>query len=194
MLSVCFSFLGVCARNSRCPLCRQTVPADYFYEPKILSPGIAIAAGQDSTPTITEDDEPPDSPTKNLERKPCCEDVDCAAASTSKSSIRTSPVVWLYEGRNGWWRYDDRTLATLEDAYAKDPNAATVECMISGFVYVVDFRRMVQFRKDEPSRRRRVRRDSLDDGSDVMQAAVKGIAGIKLPNAPEALTRKKSES
>ena len=28
-----------------------------------------------------------------------------------------SQFQWFYEGRNGWWEYDERTTAELEEAY-----------------------------------------------------------------------------
>jgi len=192
-----FCFLcikGVCARNSRCPLCRQTVPADYFYEPKML---VAVAS-TDSKSSIAQD--PSTSSTAKTDHiEPPTNDhatsAECAEApSASKISSKESTAVWFYEGRNGWWRYDDRTLSILEEAYDRDSSASAVETTISGFIYVVDFRRMIQFRKDEPSRRRRIKRDLLDEDQDVVHAAVKGIAGIKLSNAADTMAKQKSES
>lgn len=111
--------------------------------------------------------------------------------SASQTLTKTFPSAWFYEGRNGWWRYDDRTLLALEDAFAKDPDSPCFEIMISGYVYVVDFRRMVQFRKDEPSRRRRVKRETIDEHIDPLQSVVKGIAGLKLPTGTETIDKKK---
>ena len=40
---------------------------------------------------------------------------------SSDTSIEGDDVVqqyqWFYEGRNGWWEYDERTTAELEEAY-----------------------------------------------------------------------------
>ncbi|XP_077547137.1 E3 ubiquitin-protein ligase rnf146-like [Haemaphysalis longicornis] len=78
---------------------------------------------------------------------------------------------WFYEGRNGWWQYDERTSAELEAASAKgEPRC---EVLIAGFLYIVDFELMVQFRRNDFSRRRRVKRD-------LASVPKKGIAGIRL--------------
>lgn len=87
-------------------------------------------------------------------------------ASPAEESYR-----WFYEGRNGWWQYDERTSAELEAASAKgEPRC---EVLIAGFLYIVDFELMVQFRRNDFSRRRRVKRD-------LASVPKKGIAGIRL--------------
>ena len=78
---------------------------------------------------------------------------------------------WYYEAKNGgWWLYEQRTSSEIEKAF-KD-NKETVRLQISGFYYVIDFRSMVQFREEFPTRRRRIKRDR------VKAEAVKGVAGI----------------
>uniref|UniRef100_A0A224YXW7 E3 ubiquitin-protein ligase n=1 Tax=Rhipicephalus zambeziensis TaxID=60191 RepID=A0A224YXW7_9ACAR len=78
---------------------------------------------------------------------------------------------WFYEGRNGWWQYDERTSAELEAAAAKQ--LPRCEVLIAGFLYIVDFEHMVQVRRNDFSRRRRVKRD-------LASVPKKGIAGIRL--------------
>uniref|UniRef100_A0A147BGJ2 E3 ubiquitin-protein ligase n=1 Tax=Ixodes ricinus TaxID=34613 RepID=A0A147BGJ2_IXORI len=78
---------------------------------------------------------------------------------------------WFYEGRNGWWQYDERTSAELEAASAKQEPRC--EVLIAGFLYIVDFEHMVQVRRNDLSRRRRVKRD-------LATIPKKGIAGIRL--------------
>jgi len=77
---------------------------------------------------------------------------------------------WFYEGRNGWWQYDERASIILEDAYKTE--ARSCELLVSGFQYLVDFENMVQFRKSHPARRRRIKRD-------IVGVDRKGIAGLK---------------
>ena len=77
---------------------------------------------------------------------------------------------WFYEGRNGWWQYDERASAILEEAYTTEKRSH--EILIAGFSYLVDFENMVQFRKSHPSRRRRIKRDKAGVDS-------KGVAGLK---------------
>ncbi|XP_064486430.1 E3 ubiquitin-protein ligase rnf146-like [Ornithodoros turicata] len=77
---------------------------------------------------------------------------------------------WFYEGRNGWWQYDERTSTELEAASKR--SARRCEVLIAGFIYVIDFDQMVQHRRDHPSRRRRIKRD-------LISIPKKGIAGIR---------------
>ena len=78
---------------------------------------------------------------------------------------------WFYEGRNGWWQYDDRASLILEDNFKTE--IRNCEIIIAGFTYVVDFENMVQYRKNNPTRCRRVKRDR--SGADR-----KGVAGLQL--------------
>ena len=85
----------------------------------------------------------------------------------------TERYQWYYEGRNGWWQYEELSSAELEKAH-KD-GKRSCELLIAGFLYFVDFDNMVQFRKTEPGRRRRIKRDVID-------AEKKGVAGLRLGN------------
>ncbi|XP_067139546.1 E3 ubiquitin-protein ligase RNF146-like [Centruroides vittatus] len=77
---------------------------------------------------------------------------------------------WFYEGRNGWWQYDERTSVELETAYKRGENRC--EVLIAGFLYVINFEHMVQMRRCDPSRRRRIKRD-------LATVPKKGVAGIR---------------
>lgn len=78
---------------------------------------------------------------------------------------------WFYEGRNGWWQYDERTSTEIESAYQKGEKQ--VEVLIAGFLYVIDFDEHHQFRRCDPFRQRRVKRD-------LQTIPKKGIAGIRI--------------
>ncbi|NWY03044.1 R146B ligase, partial [Nothoprocta ornata] len=67
---------------------------------------------------------------------------------------------WYYEGRNGWWQYDERTSRELEDAFSKGKKST--EMLIAGFLYVADLENMVQYRRNEHGRRRKIKRDIAD--------------------------------
>lgn len=91
---------------------------------------------------------------------------------------------WFYEGRNGWWQYDERTSNELETAYKRGDNRC--EVLIAGFLYTINFEHMVQMRRCDPSRRRRIKRD-------LATIPKKGVAGIRLfsqinMNIPESST------
>lgn len=78
---------------------------------------------------------------------------------------------WFYEGRNGWWQYDERTSQDIEEAYKKGEKSCTI--LVAGYVYVVDFEAMLQQRQNDPSRRRHVKRD-------LASIPKKGVAGLRI--------------
>jgi len=96
----------------------------------------------------------------------------CAEEVQEKSlHIFDEGYQWFYEGRRGWWQYDDRTSRELEVRYKKGEK--TFELLIAGFLYIIDLENMRQIRRNDQTRRRRIRRDlrSIPD--------IKGIAGLK---------------
>ncbi|KAM4568836.1 E3 ubiquitin-protein ligase rnf146-like [Fundulus diaphanus] len=92
-------------------------------------------------------------------------------ASAGGRSGAASDHAWYYEGRNGWWQYDERTSRELEDAFSKGKK--TAEMLIAGFLYVADLENMVQYRRNEHGRRRKMKRDVVD-------IPKKGVAGLRL--------------
>lgn len=78
---------------------------------------------------------------------------------------------WFYEGRNGWWVYDERTSQEVEMHYKSGDKRC--ELLIAGFLYIIDFEHMLQYRRNDPSRRRRVKRD-------VATGPKKGVAGLRI--------------
>ncbi|KAK9298854.1 hypothetical protein QLX08_007959 [Tetragonisca angustula] len=87
---------------------------------------------------------------------------------------------WFYEGRNGWWQYDQRTSHELETAYKQGKR--NCELLIAGFLYIADFGSMLQLRRNDPSRRRKIKRD-------LYNVPKKGVAGLRLNNQDEEITR-----
>ncbi|KAF2893989.1 hypothetical protein ILUMI_12185 [Ignelater luminosus] len=77
---------------------------------------------------------------------------------------------WFYEGRNGWWQYDERTSRELEACYKAGER--TCELLIAGFLYVADLDAMLQMRRNDHSRRRRIKRD-------LASVPKKGVAGLR---------------
>ncbi|KAK3854622.1 hypothetical protein Pcinc_038913 [Petrolisthes cinctipes] len=100
-----------------------------------------------------------------------------SAIEAEKEEVLPGGYQWFYEGRNGWWQYDERTSQELEAAYGSGQRAC--EVLVAGFLYIIDFDRMVQLRRNDPSRRRRIKRD-------LSSIPKKGVAGIKLPSQLEA--------
>ncbi|KRT80636.1 zinc finger protein, partial [Oryctes borbonicus] len=77
---------------------------------------------------------------------------------------------WFYEGRNGWWRYDDRTSEDIEEAF--EMNLKQFQILICGELYIIDLEAKVQYPKRDSSRKRSIKRDLKD-------AASIGVAGLK---------------
>jgi len=77
---------------------------------------------------------------------------------------------WFYEGRDGWWAYDERSNAELERSFEEQKEK--IELLIAGHLYVIDFGQMHQHRRNEPRKRRQIKRD-------LISAPKKGVAGLK---------------
>lgn len=104
------------------------------------------------------------------------EELKAVAAGMSRSGgIAGGDHAWYYEGRNGWWQYDERTSRELEEAFAK--GRKSTEMLIAGFLYVADLENMVQYRRNEHGRRRKIKRDVVD-------IPKKGVAGLRLDPEP----------
>ena len=88
-----------------------------------------------------------------------------------KESYSEDGFAWFYEGRNGWWQYDERTSHELEEKYKRD--IKVFDLLIAGFLYVIDLDSMLQVRRNDPTRRRRIKRDRKD-------IPKKGVAGLKI--------------
>lgn len=84
---------------------------------------------------------------------------------------------WFYEGRNGWWQYDERTSGELEMAYKRSQRLC--ELLIAGHLYIIDFDQMLQYRKTDLVRRRRIKRD-------LATIPKKGVAGLRTEQSEES--------
>lgn len=70
----------------------------------------------------------------------------------------------------GWWKYDSRSSAELEEAQRS--GLASAELTLCGTLYTVSLVDMVQFNKDNPSRKRQIKREH------VAISRAKGVAGL----------------
>lgn len=98
-----------------------------------------------------------------------------------KKSLETqqqsSEVQWLYEGKSGFWIYDENSTSELENAYNQKKNDIVIT--IAGFAYCVDFQKMIQFPAFHPERIRKIKRTEqfkLDEN----EFKIKGIAGLRV--------------
>lgn len=83
----------------------------------------------------------------------------------------------------GWWQYDERTSRELELSYKKGEHIC--EFLIAGFLYIVDLENMIQLRRNDPTRRRRIKRD-------FATVPKKGIAGLRTEDSVIATTDSRS--
>jgi len=77
---------------------------------------------------------------------------------------------WFYEGRNGWWKFEERNNEELEENYSLGQKV--FETMICGNLYIIDFQAMEQFQKGYPNRKRKIKRD-------LKTSYCKGVAGLQ---------------
>ena len=148
-----FCFLcvkGVTIQSQRCPMCRREIPQSYLEHPTLLKQPESL--GSDHAKESSEQ-------TKHKE--------DSEDETTLEPEYR-----WFYQGRNGWWEYDERTTEELEHHHKKGDKSC--ELLIAGFLYSIDFENMLQCRRNEPQRRRQIKRDLITNVADK-----KGIAGIR---------------
>lgn len=92
-----------------------------------------------------------------------------SSIEAEKEEVLPGGYQWFYEGRNGWWRYDERTNSDLEEAFTQ--GQPTVTLLIAGHNYDINFATMRQSRSNNPGLRRKVKRD-------VVATVAKGTAGL----------------
>ena len=86
---------------------------------------------------------------------------------------------WFYEGVNGWWQYDDRTSKELE--FHHKAGHPTCELLIAGYVYIIDLNNMAQCRRNDRTKKRRIKRDLVNI------PGRKGVAGLKISSGAVVL-------
>jgi E3 ubiquitin-protein ligase RNF146 len=153
---LCIKGVTVNHHQNACPMCRCPIPPQYLNNPDIFA-------------------------------------VKCSKRAYSDEEEKCR---WLYSGKKGWWEYDERTSENINQGYnvfvsQKEPklkrkkknskesaNTNTTqgiyEIMIAGLIYIVDFHNMIQYRKDNPHRKRKIKREMTKDIIDC-----KGVAGLR---------------
>jgi hypothetical protein len=77
--------------------------------------------------------------------------------------------VWFYAGANGWWKFDGASNAEIDAAFLS--GKPEVEFRANGTTYSINFSSGYQHQKDNPQKRRLVRRCRPSE------IAVVGVAG-----------------
>lgn len=96
-------------------------------------------------------------------------DPDCIKLKEEIIPENESTVHWFYEGRSGWWQYDERTECLIDKAFKMQKDCTL---LISGSLYVIDFQEMCQYCKDKPWQKRSIKRD-------VCTSSTAGVAGLR---------------
>lgn len=145
---------GFIQHDQHCALCRKDVGME-----TILSPVLVKVKEREGSSDET--------PKKKAIKRKCNKNDDTGDYDDDGDA---SDFLWFYQGRNGWWQYDERTSVTLEEAFKN--KSTSCEIMIVGYLYIIDFEKMKQFRKDNPTCKRSIKRDMEVD-------LLKGVAGLK---------------
>ncbi|MFH4974067.1 hypothetical protein AB6A40_000776 [Gnathostoma spinigerum] len=165
--SFCFLCIkGVALRHGTCPICRTCIPRRLFRNPCL----------QRSTGTV----EPNHSRKLRLR---------CYISSPDQAKKRKECDAphWFYRAStSGWWQYEKRHESEIEEAYQR--NDCSIDLVISGYLYCIDFITMSQYRKNTNectntnANVRAIKR--LDVGADVssLGGALRGIAGLSFPH------------
>ncbi|XP_055350471.1 E3 ubiquitin-protein ligase rnf146-like [Paramacrobiotus metropolitanus] len=154
-----FCFLcikGVCATDYSCPLCRKKIPKSAIDKPKLLDKDLKVKGKKRKAKDKS----------SNKRRK---SQTSTSGDSPSAPDKSDSIVIWFYEGKNGWWRYDERTEQLIDQAVAD--GKSSLEALIAGNIYVLDLAGKVQMLKSNPNIKRNIKQDTLS-------ADCKGIAGL----------------
>jgi len=173
-----FCFLcikGVSHASMRCPMCRRDIRPGFLEDPAaLLDEELEVQRRRMREIRMAAEKEAKSGMDRGSIRDCVVQKQESGDSVSSATALETSTlddVRWYYEGRNGWWQYDDRTSIELETFHAR--GNSNCELLIAGFLYIINFEQMLQYRRSDPSRRRRILRDR------VSAVPRKGIAGIR---------------
>ncbi|KAM3721643.1 E3 ubiquitin-protein ligase [Dirofilaria immitis] len=158
-----FCFLcikGVALRHGACPLCRKNIPSSLFLDPVLMT----LANQQ-----------------KTIIPATSAESVGIVAENIDSLRENADKVQWFYGARHGgWWRYECRHENEIEKAYQNGLH--TIELLIAGSLFCINFDSMCQYKKDLGRRSeftRPVKR--IERGDCSLVGTVRGIAGLRTP-------------
>ncbi|XP_043501361.1 E3 ubiquitin-protein ligase RNF146 isoform X1 [Polistes fuscatus] len=197
---------GVANHNKRCPMCRQEMPSDFVERPQLVEVDEVkeLERPEEEYQWFYEGRNgwwKYDSRiNKDLETvyelgETKCEMLICGILYVIdfekkcqhrkyqpryKRNIKRDRKDAQCKGVSGWWQYDQRTSLELETAYKQGKR--TCDLLIAGFLYIADFGSMHQLRRNDPSRRRRIKRD-------LYNVPKKGVAGLRLNVQEEEMIR-----
>ncbi|CAG9538708.1 unnamed protein product [Cercopithifilaria johnstoni] len=153
---------GVALRHGACPLCRKRIPSSIF-----LDPVLTTFADQPTTIRAV-------APGESI----------AVVAENIDSRKKNERVQWFYAARHGgWWRYESRHENEIEEAYQL--GLRSIDLLIAGNLFSINFDSMCQYRKDFSRRGRRTRPvKRIEKGESSLDGAVRGIAGLRTSIQP----------
>lgn len=156
-----FCFLcikGVSMRGGNCPMCRKSINKRLFVKPTAEFHKQQIQAGTSQQ----------------------IEESGSSEHEKSLQEVDKQQICWLYESRgSGWWRFERRQEKELEVAFHS--GAETHELLIAGFLYTIDFKLMLQYKKGlqaSTPAARKIRR-IVGDELNKERASLIGVAGLR---------------
>ncbi|VDO30507.1 unnamed protein product [Onchocerca flexuosa] len=156
-----FCFLcikGVTLKHGACPLCRKRISCSIFLDPILTAPE--------------------DQPT-TIRTATAVESVGIVAENIDDRKKNADKVQWFYGARHGgWWRYECRHENEIEKAYQNGLHS--IDLLIAGSLFCIDFDSMCQYKKDLGRRgkfTRPVKR--IEEGDSSLNGAIRGIAGLR---------------
>ena len=96
--------------------------------------------------------------------------LEAAQADIDSRAEASQDWAWFYRGRRGWWMFEERNNEELEEAFRSGQQS--MEMMICGHLYVIDFVRSEQYQKNMPNRKRQIKRD-------LKSSDHEGVAGLQ---------------
>jgi len=105
-------------------------------------------------------------------RRPFPRDIFKQSRHVTDENSKNQESCWFYEGKSGWWQFDERNNEAIEEAFHS--GVEKFQLLLCGNLYAIDFKNKIQYRVDGTGRVRYIKRDCTSSTSNV-----KGIAGLK---------------
>ncbi|RCN50306.1 WWE domain protein [Ancylostoma caninum] len=174
---LCIKGAAIREGETTCPTCRGDVSPSIFKKP--VDRGATLDMHDPESPSVALKSSRPRSSGgeggSGVQER-VDDDVDADPEVRHPGPAR---FYWLYKGRGGWWRFDPRLEKDIEAGRAATPDST--DLIICGYAYVLDFVKMVQYRKETPTRTREIKRVSDKEFKAMSDnGEVKGISGVRV--------------
>lgn len=161
-------------KNRRCAMCRRDIPVEFLDHPQLLYKIEDNAATtEDGYQWFYEGRNGKLSFVHYIRNRNS--PFLCILLNLSGDFLHAAPTILITRRTpqsflGGWWKYDSRSSAELEEAHSS--GLTLTELTLCGTLYTVSLVNMVQFNKQDPSRKRQIKREH------VAVSRAKGVAGL----------------